>query len=85
MTDPTISQLCRTIQKELSTINNVLHTTRTLAQDIGLTPFRIANIQAAINDNEHAWQELNTVATALELTGADFRDPPSTAPTLEGP
>lgn len=73
MPDPTVSQLCRTLQNDLSTLNDVLHTTKALAQDIGLAPFRIAGIQTAIHDTQHAWTELNTVATALELTGADHK------------
>ena len=69
MPDPTLSQLCRTVQNDLNTLNDVLTTIRPLAHDIDLAPFRIANIQAAIDHNQHAWAELNTLATALELTG----------------
>lgn len=71
MTEPTISQLCRDSQEGLNAINDSLRATLALAQHIGLAPFRIANIQHAIDDNQHAWDELNAVATALELTHAD--------------
>lgn len=69
MPDPTISQLCRTVQHNLSTQNEVLHAAKALAKDIGLAPFRIAHLIAALQSNRTAWVELNTLATSLELTG----------------
>jgi len=73
MTNPTISAQARTLQNNLNHINAVLEGLRDLARDIGLAPFRIAHIQAAMDDNTHAWQELNELATSLELTGADHQ------------
>lgn len=71
MTEPTLSTRIRAIQAELNAANNDLTVILNDASHIGLAPFRIANIQAAIHDNQHAWDELNLVARALELSGAD--------------
>jgi len=71
MSKPTISGQLRLTQDRLNIINHDLAATLALAHQIGLAPFRIAAIQAAMNDNQHAWNELNAVATSLELTHAD--------------
>lgn len=69
MTEPTISAHCRAVQNYLTKANDLLATTLALARAVGLAPFRIAHITAAISDNQHAWRDLNELATALELTG----------------
>jgi len=71
MTEPTLSTRIRAVQDELNASNNKLSVILDDASHTGLAPFRIANIQTAIDDNQHAWNELNLVATALELSGAD--------------
>ncbi len=71
MTNPTISQHCREAQDILNKANRLLATTRGFAHDIGLAPFRIAHLTAAMDDNTHAWQELDQLATALETTTTD--------------
>jgi len=73
MTDPTLSQICRTLQTDLSTINVILAAATSLSRDIGLAPFRTAHLEAAMQHNQHAWEQLNQLATALELTGADHK------------
>lgn len=73
MTSLTLSATARAIQNTLTELNDELHEAFTLAHGIGLDPFRIAHIHAALQDNQHAWQELNQLATALELTGADHQ------------
>jgi len=73
MTSPTLSTRIRSIQDELNAINNHLAAILNDANHIGLAPFRVAHIQAAIDDNDHAWSQLNELATALELTGADHK------------
>jgi len=70
MTEPTLSTRIRAVQDELNAINNELTVILDDANHIGLAPFRLASIDHAIIDNEHAWNELNNVATSLELTGA---------------
>jgi len=67
MGNRTLSQRARTCQDLLNATNDELDAMRTLAHQIGLAPFRIAHISKAIADNQHAWQELNELATALEL------------------
>jgi len=71
MTEPTLSTRIRAVQDELNAINNELSVILDDAHHIGLAPFRIAAIDHAIIDNKHAWEELNSVAAALELTGSD--------------
>jgi len=73
MPDLTLSTRLRAIQDELSATNNELTVILDDANHIGLAPFRIAGIQAAINDNQHAWDELNAVATALEVTSPNHK------------
>lgn len=73
MTEPTLSVRARAIQDELTALNNELLVLKDDAIHVGLAPFRIAHIRAALTDNEHAWEELNRIATALELTGADHK------------
>jgi len=73
MTEPTLSTRIRAVQEELNAINNELTVLLDDANHIGLAPFRLASIDHAIIDNEHAWAELNEVATALELSGADHK------------
>ena len=73
MLEPTLSIRIRAIQDELNAINNELAVLLDDANHIGLAPFRLASIDNAIIDNEHAWEELNQVATTLELTGADHK------------
>jgi len=51
----------------LNHANSLLEDMRELACSVGLAPFRIANISKAIADNQHAWIELDQLATALEL------------------
>lgn len=73
MTEPTLSTRLRSVQDQLNAVNTELTVVRADAIHLGLAPHRVAGIQAAIHDNEHAWNELNTVATALELTGAHHK------------
>jgi len=73
MTEPTLSTRIHAVQDELTAVNNELAVILDDANHIGLAPFRTAHIQAAIDDNQHAWAELNALATALELTGADHK------------
>jgi len=73
MSEPTLSTRARAIQDELPAINNELTVLRDDAQHIGLAPFRIRHISCAIDYNQHAWQELNELATALELIGPDHK------------
>jgi len=72
----TILDHARAAQGILNNANHLLATTRQLARDIGLAPFRIAHITAAMNDNTHAWQELNELAASLTLD----RQPPIMPP-----
>lgn len=81
MTSPTISSQARAVQDMLNKADDLLEITRTRAHHIGLAPFRIAHITRAIADNQHAWQELNELATALELTGEARPPCPAPAPT----
>lgn len=80
MTNNTVSAHARTAQHILNNANDLLSTTLELARDIGLAPFRIRHIIAAMDDNTHAWQELNELATALELTGEPRHPTPPKAP-----
>jgi len=75
MAKTTISTQARAAQDILNHANSLLESTRELARNIGLAPFRIAHISKAISDNDHAWQELNELASALELTGQPSKRP----------
>lgn len=68
MTEPTLSTRIRAIQDQLTAINNDLTVLLDDALHIPLAPFRIAAFHAAIADNQHAWRDLNELATSLELT-----------------
>lgn len=59
----------------LNQTNSLLESTRELARNIGLAPFRVTHISKAIADNQHAWHELDELATALELTGQPMKRP----------
>jgi len=76
MTDLTLSATARAIQNTLNELNDELHEALTLAQHIGLPPFHIAHIQAALSDNQHAWTELGRLASSLELTSTRSTMPP---------
>lgn len=59
----------RGVQDDLNRIKDDLEAIKSIALHRDVTPARIAHIQAAINDNTHAWEELNRLTTSLELTG----------------
>lgn len=67
MPNPTLSDELETALDELDMADNTITIALSDARELGLAPFRLAQIRAAIDDTRHTRRQLNQVIRALKL------------------